>query len=76
MFDEFSDYRRKSIVGKHHLFFFDSDSYTEECLDNIIINCMKYSISGYAKVSNKEPNFESLKPYFDWLPTGIIKKTF
>ena len=37
---------------------------------------MEHSKSGEIFVEKKEPDYESLKPYFNWLPMNIIKKTF
>ena len=76
LFDEFGNYRNKTNVGEHELYFFDADSYAEDNLDDIIIECMKHSKSGEILVEKKEPDYESLKPYFNWAPTNVIKKTF
>ena len=32
--------------------------------------------ANYAKAKKKEPNFEALRYYFNWMPGKVIKKTF
>ena len=65
MFDEFGSYRNRTNIGEHELYFFDTNSYLESSLDNVILECMKYSNLKHIKVNNKEPDYEALKPYFN-----------
>ena len=73
MFDKFGNYRNRTNIGEYRLYFFDTDSCLESSLNDIILECIKYSNSGY-KVNDKEPDYEVLKPYFNWIPMNIIKR--
>ena len=76
LFDEFGDYRKHRHANEQELFYFDADSYVENDLDNIVQDCVDYVQVNYATMEKKEPNFKVLRPYFNWMPTNIIKKTF
>ena len=37
---------------------------------------MDYISINYATVKKKEPDFQALKPFFNWLPTNVVKNAF
>ena len=49
---EFGNYKNKTNVGEHELYFFDTDSYLEDNLDYIILECMDHSKLGKIIVKN------------------------
>ena len=53
LFDEFSNYRNRTNIGEYELYFFNSNSYSESSLDNVILEYIKHSNLGYLKVNNK-----------------------
>lgn len=67
-FDEFGDYRGCHLVN--HLSA-DTD------LDHRVIMAedIFYAVHAH-KNSSRNPYFESMRPYFSWLPTETIKKTY
>ena len=56
--------------------FFNADTCLEEDPDDAIQNCVDYYSCLETSVKKRQPDYSLLKPYFSWLPTDIIKKTF
>ena len=76
LLNEFGNCRNRINIGEYKLYFFDTDSYLESNVDNIILEYMKHLNSGYVEFRKKKLNYKSLKSYFNQLPRNIIKKTF
>ena len=61
-------------------YYFDCETFGTMDLDETVLRCMEHSQSP-SKVTpittkSTPPDFESLRPYFGWLPTNIVKLTF
>ena len=62
------------------LYFFDANSFENHDIDQVILSCMEHSRT-QSKVesvisSKSTPDFNSLRPYLDWLSSNIVQLTF
>ena len=82
-FDEFGNYRNTVQVQGTMLSFFDTLQDESDDIDTAMDKCCIYHAmdteiiqEGEVKIQSKEPEYELLRPFFGWLPTDIVKKTF
>ena len=71
LFDEVGDYRLRS--NNHQLFFFNAETFDEHNHDDVIHIIM---CCNNVTTKSKEPDYDLLKPVFNWTPLDMIKKTF
>ena len=92
LFDEFGDYRKRMIVqdvditdrDSETLSFFDAVDSLDACVDTAVYVACCSTFSAHLGdltpsprlVSSKVPDYERLRPFFGWMPTDVIKRTF
>ena len=58
----------------------DLDVIIERCVFHATLHSFQAQMDNFATcprtVTTKEPNYETLHPYFGWLPTDVVKETF
>ena len=80
LFDEFGNYRKRVVVQKASVSFFDAEQEPptdEEIMDDCVMHHanLLYSANPHS-IMTKEPDYEALRPKFGWLPVDIVKRTF
>ena len=85
-FDEEGNYRHRFTVQESVMQFQDVDNIVDDIVDNIVYyNVQSHDVSPTALHSPtpsprmllpKSKDYDSLQPFFGWLPTNVIKKTF
>ena len=77
MFNEFGELRNAHI---HEMFYFDANSFdTEDEIDRLIDAFAEDShphVTNSSTTVKKHPDYSKLQPFFSWLPSKVIKKTF
>jgi hypothetical protein len=87
LFDEFGNYRKRTIVVEENDTFFDTVTVLTKGIskmpniDHIIDDCILHRNIGLyeahaREVKTKEPDYGALRPFFGWLPIDVIKGTF
>jgi hypothetical protein len=90
MFDEYGDYRHKHVVNKHMIHTPDLDTYvipTKDffyqaherdftSLESDNTTPLEANPEPRTTTKAKDPDYSTYKPYFCWLPTDVLKRTF
>ena len=70
IFDEVGNYRH---LSSQELYYFDAETYLEPNLEDVIET---FVVCNNITTKTNEPQYELMRPLFNWLPLNVIKKTF